>query len=256
MFYCGKPSEGNMCDLAFGNGRFAVIEKAKAEEKARRVRAIGEKPRGTRTTIAARAKPTIRASSSIAGTSKLKYIAAIILGEARYEHIVALMRVNDTLRSPVYEAKDRTLLSIMVLVVFETETRTSRLFLKAWTEHITGASTLLELRGPSQFRTRAGIGLFMQITTHILISALQREVLMPPEIMALRATVYKQLNARDPAFKMLSMLDKFAYFRSDLQTGKQDDSEHVIATGEEIEATDLIFEVSYDIYYGYWIAYM
>ncbi|TGO28319.1 hypothetical protein BPAE_0029g00480 [Botrytis paeoniae] len=202
-----------------------------------------------------------------------------LLGEARHEYMVALRRVNGALRSPTDAVKDSTLLSIMVLAVFETVTCTNRLSLKAWTEHINGASTLIKLRGPSQFKTRVGVGLFMQITAHLLISALQREVPMPQEIMALRAAVYKQLDLRDPAFRMLAILDKFTYFRSDLRTGKLGDSEQVIAAAlaldeelqqifanvppgwevetvqaEENEAPEIVFKGSYDIYYDYWIA--
>ncbi|KAF7915516.1 uncharacterized protein EAE98_011119 [Botrytis deweyae] len=202
-----------------------------------------------------------------------------LLGEARYEYMIALRRVNGALRSPIDAVKDSTLLSIMVLAVFETVTSTNRLSLKAWTEHINGASTLIKLRGPSQFKTRVGVGLFMQITAHLLISALQREIPMPQEIMALRAAVYKQLDLRDPAFRMLAILDKFTYFRSDLRTGKLGDSEQIIAAAlaldEELqqifanvppgwevetvqagenEAPEIVFKGSYDIYYDYWIA--
>ncbi|KAF7853332.1 uncharacterized protein EAF02_011986 [Botrytis sinoallii] len=202
-----------------------------------------------------------------------------LLGEARQEYMIALRRVNGALRSPTDAVKDSTLLSIMVLAVFETVTCTNRLSLKAWTEHINGASTLIKLRGPSQFKTRVGVGLFMQITAHLLISALQREIPMPQEIMALRATVYKQLDLRDPAFRMLAILDKFTYFRSDLRTGKLGDSEQIIAAalaldkelqqifanvplGWEVEtvqageneAPEIVFKGSYEIYYDYWIA--
>lgn len=41
-----------------------------------------------------------------------------LLGEARYEYMIALRRVNGALRSPIDAVKDSTLLSIMVLAVF------------------------------------------------------------------------------------------------------------------------------------------
>ncbi|KAF7955762.1 hypothetical protein EAE96_004685 [Botrytis aclada] len=119
----------------------------------------------------------------------------------------------------------------------------------------------------------------MQKTAQILISALQREIPTPQEIMTLRAAVYRQLDLRDPAFRMLAILDKFTYFRSDLRTGKLGDSEQIIpaalALDEELqqifvnvppgwevetvqagenEAPEIVFKGTYDIYYDYWIA--
>ncbi|KAK6611485.1 C6 finger domain-containing protein [Botrytis cinerea] len=324
------PGYRNMLDLAFRNESSAVIEKAKAKEKARKIKASEKEQRAPRLPSATRTEATNRASSSserrlssqstsasssnhgddneyelneilmaprpravlapsiveqgtsyfisnfVAGVSgpshgHFNYLKDLcrnggldealstsmtavglaglanrtkspqLLGEARHEYMVALRRVNGALRSPSDAVKDSTLLSIMVLAVFETVTCTNRLSLKAWTEHINGASTLIKLRGPSQFKTRVGVGLFMQITAHLLISALQREIPMPQEIMALRAAVYKQLDLRDPAFRMLAILDKFTYFRSDLRTGKLGDSEQVIAAAltldEELQQT-------------------
>ncbi|KAK6594767.1 hypothetical protein H4I96_10498 [Botrytis cinerea] len=338
----------NMLDLAFRNESSAVIEKAKAKEKARKIKASEKEQRAPRLPSATRTEATNRASSSserrlssqstsasssnhgddneyelneilmaprpravlapsiveqgtsyfisnfVAGVSgpshgHFNYLKDLcrnggldealstsmtavglaglanrtkspqLLGEARHEYMVALRRVNGALRSPSDAVKDSTLLSIMVLAVFETVTCTNRLSLKAWTEHINGASTLIKLRGPSQFKTR-------------------REIPMPQEIMALRAAVYKQLDLRDPAFRMLAILDKFTYFRSDLRTGKLGDSEQVIAAaltldeelqqtfanvppGWEVEAVqageneapEIVFKGSYDIYYDYWI---
>ncbi|KAJ8069270.1 hypothetical protein OCU04_002932 [Sclerotinia nivalis] len=43
-----------------------------------------------------------------------------LLGEARHEYMIALGRVNGALRPATDTLKDGTLLSIMVLVVFET----------------------------------------------------------------------------------------------------------------------------------------
>ncbi|KAF7909529.1 uncharacterized protein EAF01_003247 [Botrytis porri] len=167
-----------------------------------------------------------------------------LLGEAHHEYMVALRRVNGALRSPTDAVKDITC--------------TNRLSFKAWTEHINGASTLIKLRGPSQFKTRVGVGLFMQITAHLLISVLQREIPMPQEITALRAAVYKQLDLRDLAFRMPAVLDKFTYFRSDLRTGKIGDSEQGVETMQagENKAPEIVFKGSYDIYYDYWIAQM
>ncbi|KAF7924164.1 uncharacterized protein EAE97_010776 [Botrytis byssoidea] len=357
-----------MLDLAFRNESSAVIEKAKAKEKAKKLKASEKEQRSSRPSSATRTKKTSRASSSsdqrlssrsiavsssnyedddkfelneiltaprpraalapsiveqgtsyfitnfVAGVSgsshgHFNYLKDLcrnggldealstsmtavglaglanrtkspqLLGEARHEYMIALRRVNGALRSLTDAVKDSTLLSIMVLAVFETITCTNRLSLKAWTEHINGASTLIKLRGPSQFKTRVGVGLFMQITAHILISALQREIPMPQEIMALRAAVHKQLDLRDPTFRMLAILDKLTHFRSDLRTGKLSDSEQIFAAAlaldEELqqilanvppdwevetvqagenEAPEIVFKGSYDIYYDHWIA--
>ncbi|KAM3084481.1 hypothetical protein ACMFMG_001412 [Clarireedia jacksonii] len=224
---------------------------------------------------------TLSAGLSAVGLAALsnKIRSSQLLSEARHHYTVALQRVNAALRSPTDAVKDSTLLTIMILTVYETVTCTSQLSLKAWTEHINGASALIKLRGPSQFRTRVGVGMFMQITSHLLISAIQREIPMPPEIVALRAQVQKRLDTADPGFRLLAILDKFAKFRADLRAHVLGDSasiiQHALALEQEIVevfsnvppgweyetveidkniAPHIVFDGKYDIYYDYWIA--
>ncbi|PQE05572.1 hypothetical protein CJF30_00007731 [Rutstroemia sp. NJR-2017a BBW] len=224
---------------------------------------------------------TLSAGLSAVGLAALsnKIRSPQLLGEARHHYTITLRRVNAALRSSTEAVKDSTLLSIMVLTVYETVTCTNQLSLKAWTEHINGASTLIKLRGPSQFRTRIGIGMFMQITSHLLISAVQREIPMPPEIVALRAQVQKRLDPTDPAFRLLAIIDKFAKFRADLRTQVFGDSasiiQHALALDQEVVeafynvppgweyetveidkniAPHIVYDGKYDIYYDYWVA--
>ncbi|TGO37393.1 hypothetical protein BHYA_0098g00160 [Botrytis hyacinthi] len=327
-----------MLDFTFRNESSAVIEKARAKEKARKLKASEKEQRSSRPSSATRTKGTSRASSSsdrrlssqsisasssnyedddefelneiltaprpraalapsiieqgtsyfianfVAGVSgpshgHFNYVKDLcrnggldealstsmtavglasfanrtkspqLLGEARHEYMIALRRVNGALRSPSDAVKDSTLLSIM-----------------AWTEHIK-----MEPRRLLSFEA-------LHSSKHEW-GAVQREIPMPQEIMALRATVYKQLDLWDPAFRILATLDKFTYFRSDLRTGKSGDSGHIIAAalaldeelqqifakvppGWEVEtvqagenkAPEIVFKGSYDIYYDYWIA--
>lgn len=202
-----------------------------------------------------------------------------LLGEARREYVVALRRVNSALLSPTDALKDSTLLSIMILTIYETVTCTNQLSQKAWTEHINGASTLLKVRGPGQFKTRVGIGLFMQTSSHLLISAVKREIPMPPEIVALRAQVRQRLNPIDPAFRFVAIIDRFAKFRADIRSRQLGNSSNIIrvavsidedlvqvftnvppgweyetAVDHENKAPHVVYNGKYDIYYDYWIA--
>ena len=77
--------------------------------------------------------------------------------------MAALRNINAALKSPADTIKDGTLISIIVVSVFEAMASSTRMSLRAWTEHINGASDLLKLRGRSQIQTVIGLRLFIHV---------------------------------------------------------------------------------------------
>ena len=119
---------------------------------------------------------------------------AELLNRARMDYIKALQLTNTALRSPTEVRKDSTLLSVIILSIFEMVAGSNEHSLEAWTEHINGSSTLIKLRGPNQFRTRAGQLLFMQVTSNLMISCVQRTIPIPAHIVELRDLAGKFMN--------------------------------------------------------------
>lgn len=76
---------------------------------------------------------------------------------ARKSYGHALRLTNAALRNPDEALKDTTMLSVLVLGLFEASMDHSPRGLRAWQQHINGAAELARMRGPAQFKTKPGI---------------------------------------------------------------------------------------------------
>lgn len=139
--------------------------------------------------------PCLKTSMIATGLASLANISksARLMSKSRREYTSALQSINAALAPPTDAIKDSTLVSIVILAIFEATAGAFQLSLKAWTEHINGAAALIKLRGRSQLRSRVGIGIFLQATSHLLISCVQRELPMPVEISELRHEAFGKL---------------------------------------------------------------
>ncbi|KAF2171896.1 hypothetical protein M409DRAFT_63438 [Zasmidium cellare ATCC 36951] len=104
---------------------------------------------------------------------------------ARKHYLTAIQQTNQALRSPDEVKKDSTLQAINILAIFEILSGYER-SLDAWRDHIKGAASLLQLRGPEQFKTHTGCRLFMQTTANLAIACLARRLPMPPHVLAMQ----------------------------------------------------------------------
>jgi hypothetical protein len=133
-------------------------------------------------------KPSLVATG-LAGLANISK-SSQLMSHARKQYTTALRNINAALASPSDATKDSTLVAIMVLAMFETTAGAFQLSLKAYTQHINGAAALVKLRGRSQLRTRVGIGIFVQVTSHLLVSCVQRDLPIPTEIVELREEAF------------------------------------------------------------------
>ncbi|KAN0110495.1 hypothetical protein V8E51_006882 [Hyaloscypha variabilis] len=195
---------------------------------------------------------------------------------ARCNYALALSKINSALRSPTEAVKDGVLLSIIVVAVFEVCCGSHKLSMKAWTEHINGASTLIRMRGRSQLKSQISRGVFIYGTSHLLLSCMQREIPMHPEILELRKEVFS-LVPSDPGWEFLKKSDECTVFRGAIKSGDLTDPAIIISTALRLDNdmnqvfddaplswmyetayTDsnspLVFSGAYDIYYDIWVA--
>lgn len=199
--------------------------------------------------------------------------------KARASYVTALRLINQGLRDPNSATKDSLLLSIMMLSIYETVAGNSQKSLKAWTEHINGAATLIKLRGVAQFRTKAGVRLFLQMFSNIMVSCVQRSVAMPAHILALRCEVARFIDTSEPAWCVSEAILRFIAFRSDVRIGlfptPESKLEAALAIDESFaqvsselpaswqyevvyttEHTDEVWNGCYHVYGDYWVAQM
>ncbi|KAF4636801.1 hypothetical protein G7Y89_g1296 [Cudoniella acicularis] len=214
-------------------------------------------------------------ATGLAGLSNVSK-SAPLMGYARREYTIALRKINAALLSSTEARKDSTLMSIMVVSVFETVAGAQRLSLKAWTEHINGAATLVKLRGRSQLKTRVGLGLFIQASSHLLISCMQREIPNPQQITDLRNAAFDQISSGG-VWQFLEAVGRLANFRAAMRNGSLTDCETIINTALNIDgdlmqlfsnvppdwlyesvytdsSPEVVYNGRYDIYYDYFIA--
>jgi hypothetical protein len=98
-----------------------------------------------------------------------------VLNMARVNYISALRLTNEALQTRDLATKDSTLLSVLLLDLFEKITKRSQQSFESLTKHANGALARLKLRGTNQFNNHVGLRLFLQLSSTVLIACIQRE---------------------------------------------------------------------------------
>ena len=201
-----------------------------------------------------------------------------LLNRARMDYIKALQLTNAALRSPTEVRKDSTLFSVMILSIFEMVAGSNENSLEAWTEHINGASALIKLRGPNQFRTSAGQRLFMQVTSSLMVSCLQRTIPIPEHIVELRRIAGQYMNTKVwPGWDVSAVVFDFTNFRAAIRNCEIVGPKAIVEAALEIDRKfmnafddvpttwkyrtlyadqddEFIWNRRYDVYNDYWTA--
>jgi hypothetical protein len=202
-----------------------------------------------------------------------------LMVRARRDYVTALQLTNLALRSPTEVKKDSTLFSVMILSIFETVTGSSERSLSAWTEHINGAAALVKLRGREQFRTPAGMRMFLQVTSNLMLSCVQRAIAMPEHIIQLRKEARHFMDIENPSWKLSAVIIDFTIFRAAVRDCKITGPRAVIEAALDIDrrfvavfdnlSDDWKYEIiysddypesiwngNYHVYKEYWVAHI
>lgn len=113
-----------------------------------------------------------------------------VLNASHHEYVKAIQLTNLSLKSPIDATKDSTLISTLLLGMFEVITACSSSSLEAWAHHIQGAAALIRLRGHDQTQTREGCELFLQATSGLLNACMQRQLPLPEGIIEMTEKIY------------------------------------------------------------------
>ncbi|RFU24018.1 hypothetical protein B7463_g12321, partial [Scytalidium lignicola] len=114
----------------------------------------------------------------LAGISITKNGNSKIMISAKERYNRALAATNCALQTDEAKA-DQTLIAVMLLGLFETNTCDAPRSMKSWTRHTNGAIQLLYLRGKEQLQTYTGRKIFIQLRSQIIVHALQRRARVP-----------------------------------------------------------------------------
>lgn len=137
--------------------------------------------------------PEIITAIGLAGFSNLQGAPDVMLA-ARVKHTAALRDVNAALHDPARAKADSTLMTVMLLGLFENITCSTPQSLQAWAKHISGATTLAQIRGHGQFQYDLGRRMFTYLRNQILIDCIQRRKAVPQVISDWSETAYNLQN--------------------------------------------------------------
>lgn len=160
------------------------------------------------------------------------------LDAARKSYGQALRLTNAALRNPTEAVKDTTMLSVLVLSIFETMSgHPSRRSLAAWQQHIHGAAALARTRGVAQFRSAAGIRMFMMQCSNTMISCIQNELPMPQDLVDLRNQLVQMLGGPSavPGYEITAPIYKIMQLKYDIKNGIVTDLDEMLNTFNEAE---------------------
>lgn len=151
--------------------------------------------------------------------------APYLIKNARYQYVKAIQHTNTALRSPVEAKKDVTLLTIIILGIFESITGSDQRSLRDWAKHVNGASSVVKLRGYDGIESVAGRRMLVQVTSNLLISCIQRGEPAPDHISDLMNSAIEIMRTEDsvsnikfgdPAITVLQSMLRFASLRSEV----------------------------------------
>ncbi|KAJ5237373.1 hypothetical protein N7489_007464 [Penicillium chrysogenum] len=120
-------------------------------------------------------------------------------------------RVNLALADPQAARRDSTIVSVLVLALYEF----SKASIDGWKHHIEGATSLLNLRGRSQFSTSTGVQIFKDVSSQLLTNCLRSGFPMPSSLRMLRIEAANAISVSDPYWVtcsgMVELLDLYQH---------------------------------------------
>lgn len=162
-------------------------------------------------------------------------LSSSLLHTARKTYGRALSLTKNALQSPESVTKDTTLLTVLLLHLFEClATKDEYSSLESNMTHIDGAIALIKLRGKEQFRDAIGLRMFLQLSLNILVQSLHREVEFPAEFVSLRIYASQFGGANDMKWQFTDLMVRYARLRSAIRLGECPNSE-IIQVAKQID---------------------
>lgn len=164
-----------------------------------------------------------------------------LMDAARKSYGTALQLINHALKDPAEAVKDSTMLSVLILGVFEmmAENTSRRDTAVAFQEHVNGAAAIARMRGPAQFQTQAGRRMFSMLCQRVIVSCAQRNMPMPDFLIELWHQMPQTSEAGSPNRRLMPLMWQVLQLRSDVNSGFLSDPETIV---DRLLAIDQDFE--------------
>jgi hypothetical protein len=159
-----------------------------------------------------------------------------LLKNAQYQYVRAIQSTNAALRDPVAVKKDSTLLSVMILGIFETITGCRPQSLKDWAQHINGASAVIKLRGSDQIKSSVGRRLLVHVTAFLTVSSLIRGVALPDHIIEYMTAAIDFVKSPDPSFIVMDTMMRSSNLHAEVTQKSLTNMETIISRALQLDA--------------------
>ncbi|KAL7905178.1 hypothetical protein GGI35DRAFT_461091 [Trichoderma velutinum] len=127
------------------------------------------------------ALPTAVVAIGMAGIANLRRNRHLLLA-ANAQYLLAIQLTQAALIDETLRIQDQTLVSILLLALYETIACCSPQSLRIWSNHVTGATALISQFAQQRIMNAVGIRIFSHLRSHAIIQALQRSQHIPDEI--------------------------------------------------------------------------
>ncbi|KAL7933073.1 hypothetical protein V8C35DRAFT_59449 [Trichoderma chlorosporum] len=127
------------------------------------------------------ALPTVVAAIGMAGIANLRRNRNLLLA-ANAQYLLAIQLTQAALLDETLRIQDQTLVSILLLALYETITCCSPQSLRIWSKHVTGATALISQFAQHRVLNSVGIRIFSHLRSHAITQALQQSQHVPDEI--------------------------------------------------------------------------
>jgi hypothetical protein len=123
--------------------------------------------------------------------------SSLALEKARRQYTVALGMTNNALGSPPKITQDTTLITVIMLAMFEKMTKRDRHSIEAEKKHIDGAIVLAKLRGPEQFKSPITRRIFSQLNSLVVANYNERGIKVPADFQELQMQASRYIDTTE-----------------------------------------------------------
>lgn len=148
---------------------------------------------------------------------------------ARKSYSKALTETNLAISNPATALDDATLISVLLLSLFETIIWAGTGIPNNWIAHTRGALALVRLRGRKQFETPVGLQLFLQVTNILSVDSIRLHKRLPKDIVDLLNEVLRQRQDERPIYRLGSYTAEVTNLLADIADGNMTPNEVVSA---------------------------
>jgi len=157
-----------------------------------------------------------------------------VLQQARKTYGSALALTNKALHSQDIALKNGTLLTVLLLDLFENLTNDEPTSTASATKHLDGALALLKLRGNAQFQDAVSLAMFQHLSSSLIPSCLERGIAIPKVYLRFRSQAARFVDTNDPDWRLSDLMIQLAKLRASLKESKPA-STQAIATAQYLD---------------------